>query len=426
MKRVVVVGAAGDMLSVTVESLRRFDDVELICVDRDSERLNALASRVERYGKITVATVDLFDVKELSALVATADLVINGAGPFYETAAPVMGACVAAGVDYLDIGDDIEAVREAIELDPAARAAGINLLIGCGASPGLTNVLARELIDHVDVAEQVHVGWCVGDEGPQELGRAVLDHAVHMVAGTTPTWENGQAGQHVTWTRSREFDFGTPLGLTPAFECPHPEVVTLPWHHPELQEARCYGALRPAASNAVLHGIGQAVDKGKLTKDQAIKFLGAVLADGNGSLAGWRAALGGLRGARRNHELTRGEIFRFLGDGLRKRHEPFVGGVSCELIGTKEGQRVVVSRSTRTSGAGTAFSSMAAVTGTAAAAFAHLALEGRLGGGTHAPEDWVEPAAFHKAMHARGIDADYLGPVSIRPVELASSAPAPS
>jgi saccharopine dehydrogenase-like NADP-dependent oxidoreductase len=413
--RVVVVGAAGEMLSVTVESLSHLDDVELICVDRDRTRLDALVGRVAGHANVQAATVDLFDAAELGALVRPADLVVNGAGPFYRTALPVIGACVDAGVDYLDIGDDIEAVGAAIALDPAARAAGVNLLVGCGASPGVTNVLARELIDLVDVAETVHVGWCVGDEGPQVLGRAVLEHAVHMVSGTTPTWEERRAGSHAAWARSRTFDFGAPLGATSTFECPHPEVVTLPWHCPELREARCYGALRPAAANAMLRGVGRAVDNGTLSRDQAIDFLGEVLADGRGSLAGWRAGFRGLRAARRSGELTRGRLLTFLGNGLLNRHEPFVGGVACEVTGTKDGRRVTLSRSTRRSGAETSFPSMAAVTGTAAAAFAHLALDRRPSGGTHAPENWVEPAAFHKAMHARGVDADYLGPVTERP-----------
>ena len=202
-RRVLVIGAAGDMLSVTVASLARHDpDLDLICADVDRARLDALAASIHPTA-VSTATFDLFDNSALRSAIDGASLVVNGAGPFYKTAGPVIDACLDERVDYLDIGDDVEAARAAIERGREAQTLGVNVLIGCGVSPGLTNVLAHELCALMDEPQQIHVGWCVGDEGPQTLGAAVLEHALHMVSGTTATWENGNAGTHAAWTRHR-------------------------------------------------------------------------------------------------------------------------------------------------------------------------------------------------------------------------------
>jgi hypothetical protein len=54
---------------------------------------------------------------------------------------------------------------------------------------------------------------------------------------------------------------------------------------------------------------------------------------------------------------------------------------------------------------------MAAVTGTAAAAFVHLALASPRRGGTFAPEAWAVPEQVHEQMRVRGL-GDQLGPVT--------------
>ncbi|MBO0730359.1 MAG: saccharopine dehydrogenase NADP-binding domain-containing protein [Acidimicrobiaceae bacterium] len=414
--RILVLGAGGDMMSVAVQELAAHDpDLSLVCGDVDSRRLDRLMTALPPRSQAESLHLDLFDKPRLAEAVAEADLVVNGAGPFYRTAIAVIDSCLAAGVDYLDIGDDIEAAKAAIARDNDARHAGVSLLIGCGVSPGLTNLLAAELLALLDNPQVIDVAWCVGDEGEQVLGHAVLEHALHMVSGQCLTWSSGSEATTIAWDHGEVFDFGPPLGHYQAFEVAHPEVVTLPRQSPGLREVRCFGALHPPPVNGLLRGIGRAVDLHKLDPEEAITFLGDILAGKNGSLTGWRHALAGIREARRRGDTSRGDNRRFLVDALRGRHQPFVGGIACHVRGQRDNQAIQLARRSARSGAGTALSSMAHITGNATAAFIRHAIDHRPPPGCHAPEGWADPSLFHKAMAAHGIPRDYLSPIEERP-----------
>ena len=95
-------------------------------------------------GSATVGSVDLFDGAALRRAIDGADLVVLGAGPYNRTAEPVMEACIEKKVPYLDLDDDEASTRAALALDDKAKAAGVPILICCGASPGYTNVMTAD------------------------------------------------------------------------------------------------------------------------------------------------------------------------------------------------------------------------------------------------------------------------------------------
>ncbi|WP_063047254.1 hypothetical protein [Nocardia pseudovaccinii] len=105
-------------------------------------------------------------------MVSGAALVVLGAGPYIRISAPVIEACLAAKVPRLDFDDDNESTQHALGLHDRAQAAGIPIHVGCGASPGMSNVLVVDAASELDTVENIDMGWLVGDERP-EVGRAV-------------------------------------------------------------------------------------------------------------------------------------------------------------------------------------------------------------------------------------------------------------
>jgi short subunit dehydrogenase-like uncharacterized protein len=103
-----------------------------------------------------VLTVD--DPVALSAALDGVDLVLNAAGPFLHTAAPLAEACLAAGAHYLDIGNELQVFRTLYDLDQRAQRAGVAVIPGAGFGVVATNCLARYLsaavggAQHLDVA----------------------------------------------------------------------------------------------------------------------------------------------------------------------------------------------------------------------------------------------------------------------------------
>ena len=99
----------------------------------------------------------LDDPAALNAALADVDLVLNAAGPFLHTAAPLAQACLAAGVHYLDIGNELQVFRTLYDLGQRARRAGVTIIPGAGFGVVATNCLARYVSDAVGGAQNLEV-----------------------------------------------------------------------------------------------------------------------------------------------------------------------------------------------------------------------------------------------------------------------------
>ena len=85
------------------------------------------------------------------------DLVLNAAGPFLHTAAPLAQACLAAGVHYIDIGNELQVFRTLYDLHQRAQRAGVTIIPGAGFGVVATNCLARYVSDAVGGAQHLEV-----------------------------------------------------------------------------------------------------------------------------------------------------------------------------------------------------------------------------------------------------------------------------
>jgi short subunit dehydrogenase-like uncharacterized protein len=140
----------------------------------------AVAALAEQLGlRHRAATLD--DPAALAAALDGVDLVLNAAGPFLHTAAPLARACLAAGVHYLDIGNELQAFRGLYDLNRLAQDAGVTIMPGAGFGVVATNCLAR------------YVSAAVG-------GATILEVASRAAVA--------QAGPGVAASRSENMPFG--------------------------------------------------------------------------------------------------------------------------------------------------------------------------------------------------------------------------
>jgi short subunit dehydrogenase-like uncharacterized protein len=77
--------------------------------------------------------------------VEDASAVLNCAGPFSNTADPLISACLRAGTDYLDINGEIDALEAVAERDRDAEQADVSLLPSMGFDTVPTDCLAGHL-----------------------------------------------------------------------------------------------------------------------------------------------------------------------------------------------------------------------------------------------------------------------------------------
>jgi saccharopine dehydrogenase-like NADP-dependent oxidoreductase len=416
--RVVFIGAAGDMSRLAIERFAEaaaHGDWTLNLYDLRTDVLDEFVAALPA-GRATSGSFDLFDGEALRDAIDGAALVVLGAGPYIRTAEPVMEACIEKGVPYLDLDDDEASTRLALALDDKAKQAGVPVFVGCGASPGLTNVMASDAARDMDTVDRIDVCWCTGDEGPIPFGRAVLDHAIRGFAGPCQTWEGGRAVTHQTFVENDVFDAGPSMGgLYRFYECAHPEAVTMPRRWPGVDRVRVLGALDPPPVNGIMRGVAVAVQDEKIAMDEAIDFINDIICDKTGSLKVWKYALSGLWGQIRRKEIGAGEVLKYMGSAALKKHPDFRGTNYVRVTGRRDGKQVVSVRRTGACGPGTPWTSMASLTGSATAAFMILAIEdlGDLAG-VMSPEDWANPEKFYDTLARTGRVAE-LDLEAIRP-----------
>jgi saccharopine dehydrogenase-like NADP-dependent oxidoreductase len=399
--KVVFIGAAGEMSRVAIEAMARApEDIEFLLTDIRPELVEPVAKKLGPRAK--VAKLDLYDAASLRATIEDASLVILGAGPYIRTSAPVIEACLELKIPYLDFDDDVESTEHALSLDATAKEAGIPIYVGCGASPGMSNVMAVDAANDLDTVERIDMTWLVGDERPH-VGRAVLEHMLHISAGECRTWEDGRAVVHESFVANDVFPIIKGEPDIRLFETAHPEPVTLPRKYPEATRIRCYGGLHPAPLNGFMKGMGQAIEKGQISQKDAVDFTHNVTTGGLGNLAGWRIALKAMREQVKAGHATNKEFLTFIGVSAVRRTFSYKGGVMAQVYGTKDGRPAVSSRRTQML-PGNVMNNMGGVTGTPCAAFAVMALkEAGQRSGAFSPEDWADPKAFYDALEACGV-----------------------
>jgi short subunit dehydrogenase-like uncharacterized protein len=112
-----------------------------VLAGRSKDRIVALA---EELGcPHAVFSVD--DDTSMVNAMAGASAVLNCAGPFSSTAAPIMQACLASHIHYLDITGEIEVFELARRADEKAQRSGIVLCPGVGFDVVPTDCLAAQL-----------------------------------------------------------------------------------------------------------------------------------------------------------------------------------------------------------------------------------------------------------------------------------------
>ncbi|MBW3564147.1 MAG: saccharopine dehydrogenase NADP-binding domain-containing protein [Acidobacteria bacterium] len=147
-KRWLIYGAYGftGKLIVT-EALRK--GMRPVIAGRDPEQIEKLASATGLEGR--AFALDEGIDREISDV----ELVLHCAGPFEQTSAPMVSACIRGGVSYLDITGEIEVFEAIMRLGAEAKDAGIVMIPGVGFDVVPTDCLAAKLAE--DVADASHL-----------------------------------------------------------------------------------------------------------------------------------------------------------------------------------------------------------------------------------------------------------------------------
>jgi saccharopine dehydrogenase-like NADP-dependent oxidoreductase len=252
--RIALVGAGEMGRSAIAILARRLPDARFRVLDRSEESLaRARALAPERISTTPVEIAPGAPPPDLG----DAEIVLNFAGPFYLGSDVVARAAIAAGCAYLDICDDVEGARAILDRDGDAREAGVALIVGAGNSPGISNSMAKRLLELHPECDGIRVVWAVRDADPG--GLAPLRHMLHMAVEPCPIWDGGRLVETAGFVpeTARAHELPQPVGRVVAFDTAHPEPLTMSRTLPSLRHVSVQGALLPAWANGAFSTMGR-------------------------------------------------------------------------------------------------------------------------------------------------------------------------
>lgn len=245
--RALVLGAAGGIGSVAAHTLAATDDFSEIGLgDLRLDAAEEVADRLPR-GRAHPVAVDVTGAG-LEEVLGGYDVVVNCVGPFYRFGPDVLAASITAGVDYVDVCDDLDATERQLALSGNASSRGVRAVVGLGNSPGLANLLVRyaadELLDSCTAADIFHVHGGEPTEGP-----AVIQHRIHAMVNEVPVFDGGMfRSVRMLEASGREWVVQTnfrDVGTFPVYPYPHPETITLPRHIEGIRRVTNRGVVFP-------------------------------------------------------------------------------------------------------------------------------------------------------------------------------------
>ena len=188
---VLLLGAAGNSGQlIAAELAARRLSVRL--AGRRHGPLEDLARALAAEGAATdVRIVDVGDAASLAEAIADAGVVLSTIGPFARQAAPVIDACLAANVSYVDIANEWPAVRGLLDRDEQARAHGVTLVTGAGFGPAATETLVLRLVEQMAVTpDLVRVAAAAGVAHQSDGVRQTIQESLSQ--GVALTYRDGQ------------------------------------------------------------------------------------------------------------------------------------------------------------------------------------------------------------------------------------------
>jgi saccharopine dehydrogenase-like NADP-dependent oxidoreductase len=268
---------------------RDLDAPRIVLCDADLARADRVAAHL-RCERLTTAAVDARDAESLVEAVRGSDIVVNLV--FFELAATVRRAALAAGCHYVDSASDtvfLESIAYGRGVPDAREfgGAGSSAVVSCGWAPGVTNVLARRLCDGFDSVHELHVRigfdrslWVDPDEiahpfrphaGPEVLIADFAEEALRFTEGRPA----GVPPFSLPETR----DFGGRIGPLLLTSHVHDEPYTLPRLLGKgVQECDFRYPLNEQAATLIAMGMGDPEKRVRLADGSVVKPFDVLMA----------------------------------------------------------------------------------------------------------------------------------------------------
>jgi hypothetical protein len=239
---ITIFGAYGHTGRFVVAEVRRRGWTPILS-GRDPEKLRDLAGA---HPGLELRPATIGDRDSLDRALAGAAAVINCAGPFAQTAGPVIEAALGAHIPYLDIAAEVEANADTFaQYEQRARDAGIVVLPAMAFYGGLGDLLATAALADWPAADAISIAYALSSWKPTLGTRATIQTSKQRRAGCRLVYANGKMELRTDDAPLTSWTFPEPLGEQPVVgEFTTADSVTIP-RHLQTPEIRTYMTVAP-------------------------------------------------------------------------------------------------------------------------------------------------------------------------------------
>ena len=239
MKKVLIIGA-GAQGGPCTSILSRDDSIsEIRLADIDLDLVSAVQEKIGS-SKVKAIQLDASDVEAVTKAAEGTDIIINLTLIDFNDV--IIQAALANEIHYLDTAQNesyLEQVMEnkrPLDQEEEFKSIGKTALFGCGASPGITNVMVRYVCDQMEEVERIYIRLFFGP----------LNAGDEIVKGWNPGWSptmalsdyaeepcvfmNGEYTRVPIFSRAEEHPFPEPVGKALISSHSHEEPYTLPYY----------------------------------------------------------------------------------------------------------------------------------------------------------------------------------------------------
>ena len=221
--RILSLGGAGAVCQHATRDLAEYSKFdEIVIGDYDVAAAQELADDIDD-PRLTVLEIDAEDYDGLVEAFDGFDVILNGLPWKYDLA--VTKACVEAGVSGLDVSTE----EDQWDYDVKAREKGIVFIPGVGATPGITNAMARRGADQVDEVEDIQIYFAAFRcPAPSPGLLTTFLWEFHPETEGRVYYEDGEFHWTGPFEGTKTVAFPGPIGEQEVCYIPHPETRTMP------------------------------------------------------------------------------------------------------------------------------------------------------------------------------------------------------
>ncbi len=237
MATIVILGGYGATGRLLAKYLLTQTDANIVLAGRNPDKAQALADALGN-PRVSIRQVDASDETSLRTALRGGTLCLVAA-PTTHHAETVIRACLAAGVDYLDVQFSSAKLKFLYAAEDEIKKAGRCFVTEAGYHPGLPAFMVRFAASKLDIIESaITAGYLnVGPtlpytEAVDELMEAFINYEAQVFKDGA--WTNPKQ-----WSTIK-FDFGGGIGVRACYSMYFEELRRLPEMYPSLKDVGFY------------------------------------------------------------------------------------------------------------------------------------------------------------------------------------------